>query len=452
MASTILTLSGAFAQGSTLISQTGEGCRGKQAVMIYASSGCVNDMESPYMLLDGNNDTKWCQESGEGDKKSNEPWVIFSLADYYKLDKFVMTDVQGGTNEGDKRDYKNVGAYNIYISTTGTADNDWQLIYEETDGGDIAVKEAVLDTPVEAAYVKLVIKDFGMRTDGSRPSNAIRIYGFDIYGTYSRAIDRGGIISTGKTLVDFYDCWAEGNRRETPANLIDGNSDTQWAVILDKFYEDVPEGSVTPMKYVLLDLENEYDITQFILRESAPFQSKGYRVYGCTTLPEQTDTLKGRVTYLDWWTNHEKYGWKKLAEKVDYEAGEDFAVKEIALEEAVKARYLFLEPVRREGGEDFFRALSFDVYGTMADPVSIQNVEDATTLSVYPTVVKQGEIVTIHVDGKATVYAYSLQGEWVGAQAGEGIVSVSTSGLGTGLYLLKVKTDAGMRTAKIIIK
>ena len=174
---------------------------------IYASSGQVNDGESAFNLLyiDGK---KWCED------KTENPWVIFELTDYYDINKLVFRDV-APYEDGNG----NVPEYWIYTSTTGVNDSDWELAVHKTDQGEVDVKVDTFNTPVRSRYIKFVASR-GIRTDNGVTENAIRIYGFDIFGTFAEAVDRGDVVSVGKTVLGYYDA---KNYYEEPLHLLDGS-------------------------------------------------------------------------------------------------------------------------------------------------------------------------------------------------------------------------------------
>lgn len=86
--------------------------------------------------------------------------------------------------------WANVPGYSVYVSTTDTLDGSWTEIIRETGVASINEKVKSFD-PVDARFVKFV---------PSKGDNAVRIYGFDIYGQFKEAIDRNGVISVGKTI------------------------------------------------------------------------------------------------------------------------------------------------------------------------------------------------------------------------------------------------------------
>ncbi|MBV4204738.1 discoidin domain-containing protein [Bacteroides salyersiae] len=246
-----------------LISVSALDGRGKRIVNIYSCSGKASDSENAYKLLlnkdeiNNNKSNKWAY-------KGDDPWVIFSLPAIYSINKFGFRD---GRILETGSDVYNLPEYKVYVSTTGTAEADWTEIIHETNVGDLDTKVKRI-TPVEARYIKFVpVKD-------TRDSY-VRIYGVDIYGSYVRPLNEE-IVSTGKTIVDYHNSWSN---RETPANIIDGNTDAvdgedannPWAF-------GKKEGTDG---WVVIDLEQEYEINKFALIDSEEWLT-GYKVYACS--------------------------------------------------------------------------------------------------------------------------------------------------------------------------
>jgi hypothetical protein len=196
-----------------LISVSDPNGTGKRIVNIHSYIGKASDSESPYKLLigerrntNGDQSNKWCENNND----VREPWVIFSLTDIYYIDHIEFRDgnlMSDGTN---------IDEYTILVSTTGTSEYDFEeVVYKSSVSGQ-DVKSAYIDE--FARYIKFVPRK-------AETSHAVWIYGFDIYADLSQtqAIDRGDLISVGKTIVGDHNHWSD---RETPANLVDGN--VEW--------------------------------------------------------------------------------------------------------------------------------------------------------------------------------------------------------------------------------
>ena len=254
-----------------LISASSLDGRGKRILNIYACSGRANDSEHPYNLLlsqdliNGNKSSKWAYNAKE------DPWVIFSLPAIYSINKFGFRD--GRTLETGSG-VRNLPEYKVYVSTTGVAEEDWTEVIHETNVGDQDVKLKRI-TPVEARYIKFVpVRD---------PADSyIRIYGVDVYGTYVRPLNEE-IISTGKTIVDYHNSWGV---RETPANILDGNTEAVEGKDANNPWAYGKKADTDG--WVVIDLEQEYDISKFVLVDSEEWLT-GYRVYACSFAGKDDD-------------------------------------------------------------------------------------------------------------------------------------------------------------------
>lgn len=398
---------------------------GKQIVSIHSYSGRTNADEAPFNLLYSyvNPSKKWC------DNQNEQPWVIFELTDIYSLSRFVFRDV-APYEDGNG----NVPEYWIYVSTTGTSDADFgDPVVHKTDQGDVDVKDDVLETPVEARYVKFVATR-GTRTDNGNKENAIRIYGFDIYGTYSRPVERGGLVSVGKTVMAYYDAV---NERERPINLLDGNlnsTDNKWS-----FYKASENDS---LKYVVIDLEDEYDIAKFkiydthLLEPNMDKNMDGYLIYVSTEKPDLSliTPLKDDNTI-----------WQKV---VDTTGRIDENIKEDAIT-PTKGRYVKLV-VPRSRISTTTRLYAFEVY-QKETASSIQADAAGNAFSVYPSILGNGESLFVSNTEKARLSIYSLQGTSIMDTEIAPYASVPLH-VASGNYIAKVTMANQTYTTKIIVR
>lgn len=246
-----------------LISVSGLDGKGKRIVNIYACSGKTGDSESAYKLLlskdeiKNNKSNKWCY-------KGDNPWVIFSLPAIYSINKFGFRD--GRTLETGN-EVCNIPEYKVYVSTTGTNEDDWTEVIHETNVGDQDTKVKRI-VPVEARYIKFVpVRD--------AKDQYVRIYGVDIYGSYVRPLNEE-IVSTGKSIVDYHNSWSN---RETPANILDGNYEATEGSDANNPWAFAKKTGVNG--WVVIDLEKEYEISKFALIDSEEWLT-GYKVYACS--------------------------------------------------------------------------------------------------------------------------------------------------------------------------
>lgn len=390
-----------------LISNFPPGGNGKLRCTIHSYSGCANSGESPFYLNYSyiNPKKKWCDTSTE------HPWVIFELTDYYALNRFEWRDVSPYESGNG-----NVPEYWIYTSTTGTADGDWTLQVHKSGQEDVAVKNDVLDEPVEARYVKFVATR-GTRTDNGEHENAIRIYGFDIYGEYSRPLDRDGVVSVGKTVLKQYDCTHE---RETALNLLDGNhtdKNTKWCFYAADLASD-------PLKYAVIDLEDDYDISRFVIYDCKNIEidenMDAYQIYVSEERPDLSlITPQGDGNTC----------WTKVVDRTDV-GGE--ATKDDQLAEAVRGRYVKLVVPRSNEymNNHTSRIYQFDVYGTLAT-TGIASLADASDAFA------------------GTAAIYDLQGRKVSDRA----LSATANGqLRRGVYILSPKAGCQGATKKVFVR
>ncbi|MDL2257016.1 discoidin domain-containing protein [Bacteroidales bacterium OttesenSCG-928-I14] len=359
----LFTLGATVSAQSELISQIPDGI-GKQIVSIHSFSSQTKHQEGPANLLIGDandNEDKWCDNSSE------MPWVIFELSEYYDLDKFVITDARVRESSNG-----NIAAYKIYTTTVEyDADNldfgdgltiegwntsDWELVVDKTlsedDRNELSIKTDELTTPKKARYVKFVVTDKGYRFDNGNPENAVRIYGFDIYGTFAQKVDRGNLISVGKTVLGYYNA---ANKRERPTNIIDGNMtnvNSKWC------FTSVKEDE--PFRYVVYDLEGQYDMSEFKVYDRSAFgdETTDSNIYGCNIYVSETAPDMSLISGLeDLNTN-----WTQVA---DIEDALDIDIKEVKLSTPVKGRFVKLEiPYMKIPADEAVRLYQFEVYGT----------------------------------------------------------------------------------------
>lgn len=395
---------------------------GKKIVSIHSSSGSANSGESAFNLLYTHIDSKkkWC------DNVNENPWVVFELTDVYAIDKLAFRDVSPYENGNG-----NVPEYWIFVSTTGTADGDWTEIVHKTNQGAVAVKEDVFETPVNARYIKFVASR-GTRTDNGEKENAIRIYGFDIYGTLSQKIDRGDLVSVGKTVLKFYDA---SNYFEQPLHLIDGNttnSANKWA-----FYR---AGEGDSLKYVVIDLEQEYDIEKFkiydthYLEPNTDKNINGYNIYLSTEAPDLSliTNLKDDNTVWTQVVNANGRGAENI--KTD-------------IITPTKGRFVKLE-IPRSRVDGTTRLFEFEVYKKESNAIE-QNT--ANNLKVWPSVLNNNESLNISNTEAGKIYVYAADGSLTTSKNIPSLASVHLD-IPAGSYIAMVLTPSITKSFKIIKK
>lgn len=410
---------------------------GKRIVNIHSYSAKSNDTESPYKLLlgerlntNGNTGNKWC------DNSSDEPWVIFSLTDIYNINRIVIRD--GQTIEPNA---VNILGYKIEFSTTGTNAEDFQEVdWAETDGQNTIDINWLADN---ARYIKITFTK-GLTSTGTT-ANAIWIYGIDIYGTKEQDVDRGKLISVGKTIVD-YSSYASD--RETPSNLIDGNvnyykyneiTGEDDIVKNDPWAFNVENGDA----YAVIDLGSTYGVDSFKVYDNEDWL-KGYKVFVNTTgnLADWTQVYSGTFDLETSIVENENLELDTII------VGPDPKVGKLAV--PVNARFVkFAIPVDMQS-DNWNRVREFEVYG--GAPVSGFNTikSDKENLVVYPNPIKRGNALYLNEKGNLTIY--SLQGRILFNKYVDGATRIPTSTLSAGSYILKLTDNKSTKQTKLIVQ
>lgn len=314
---------------------------GKMRCHIHSCSGMVNDGESPFYLnasyiCPGH---KWC------DTSTDRPWVVFEFTDIYTIDRLVFQDV------GDREaNCGNVPEYWVYTRTSTS--EAWTLVAHK-EGVELLAEKDISFPATEARYVKLELRR-GIRPSGVEDS-AVRIYGVDIYGKYSRPVARtDGIVSVGKTVLLSHDCTAV---TRNALNLLTGTpvAASPWA-----FSKGDPNTS--PMRYVVLDLEETYDIKRFAIWDARTMDANAanigtYQIYVSEERPDLSLITK---------TGDDNTCWTKVADKKNT----TISKKIVTLPDVVRGRYVKLLIPRTTASMnnvDSPMLFAFHVYGTPSD-------------------------------------------------------------------------------------
>lgn len=390
---------------------------GNKIVSIYASSGQVNDGESAFNLLyiDGK---KWCED------KTENPWVIFELTDYYDINKLVFRDV-APYEDGNG----NLPEYWIYTSTTGVNDSDWELAVHKTDQGDVDVKVDTFNTPVRSRYIKFVASR-GIRTDNGVTENAIRIYGFDIFGTFAEAVDRGDVVSVGKTVLGYYDA---KNYYEEPLHLLDGsiNAANRW--VFDQ------AGADDSLKYVIIDMEDEYEVEKFKLYDAGNYESKAYNISGYNIYVSAEKPDLNLVTPLV----DNNTVWTKVVEARDVKT-ENIKTDIIT---PVTARYVKLEIPRSESSI-LNKLYQFEVYKR-----TVQNglKEKSSGIKIWSQCLRAGESIKISLDEPADMSVYSANGRLLAQANLKNNINYFPVNLSAGCYFAYLHSQNHSQNFKFIV-
>ena len=217
---------------------------GKMTCFVNSSSGYASEGERPYYMNTSYiyPGRKWC------DASTVQPWLILEFTGIYEVNRFVFRDV-----EGHESNCGNVPAYWVYGRTK--TNEDWTLLAHEENVGNLGEKD-VSFMPTEVRYLKIVF------ARGTRPSgeadNAIRLYGCDVYGRFVSEMPRAdGNVSIGKSILAAYDA---PDATCSALNLLTGlpAAERPWK-------PTTPVQGTDPYRYVVVDLEQTYDIKRLLL-------------------------------------------------------------------------------------------------------------------------------------------------------------------------------------------
>lgn len=322
---------------------------GKMRCHVHSCSGMVNDGESPFYL----NASYICQGRKWCDTSTDTPWVVMEFTDIYSINRVAFKDV--GEREAN---CGNVPEYWVYVRVDQS--DPWTLVAHEVNVADKAEKD-ISFPKVEARYVKLVVKR-GIRPSGEEDS-AIRLYGLDIYGEYSRPATRSdGNVSIGKTILTSFDnASVTGNA----LNLITG---TPLTIAPWRFSKGEPDTS--PYRYVVIDLEHMYDIKRFVIWDARSMDENAFNIsnYSIMVSEEKPDlSLIGK-------RGDDNSCWTSVAEKKN---ASTLNKKVVYLSNPVRARYVKLLIPRTTtsmNNVDSPELFAFHIYGTEADTDGIQNI------------------------------------------------------------------------------
>ena len=388
---------------------------GKQVSGIYGSSGMVNESESPYNILDSDRTTKWCYNGS-----TSKPYVIVELTDIYNVDRFDIYDSR--TME----DFDNSDEYSISVSMDGSV---FTTVGYESGVASESCHTCILPEPVSAKYVKLEM--------GKGGGNAVRVYGFDIWGILAEKDESHNAripVSRKKTILGSYNI---KNFKETALNLIDGIKDN--TALTWNFNNN---GASNPTNWMVLDLEKTYNIRRFVIYDSRTYgvtdNISGYRIYVSDEAPTDDEMA----------TFHKTTGGAKWT-KVTAVTSDDSNIKTYEPDAPVTARYVKLE-IPYSCVTDSAQLYEFEVYG---EPVStgISDVNEDDGISVYPNVVDRGDDINVIAPSGSTYMICNLGGSVVG-RGNTDNGRISTSAMPSGIYIITVKSESENKCEKIVVR
>lgn len=428
-------LCSSYATASDIISAMPLDELGKQPVSIHSYSASSNSEERALNVL-YNPETdkqKWC------DNKRLFPWVVFDLTHIYTVDKVTFRDVRPYESK-----FANVPEYWVYVSTEEPAACNWIEVAHKKEGGSLDVKEITFD-PIEARYVKLKLSR-GTTDNGAR-DNAIRIYGVDIYGTFSREVDRGDLVSVGKTIYAHYTINKNSTRfAEGPFNIIDGNminNQSKW------YFKDL--SATDSVCWTIIDLENSYDIERFKLYDAKTLEPSapniaGYNVYVSETMPDLSLISGGKDNNTCWHKAVDAYAQNRLEENIKTDEVSD-----------CRGRYVKLEiPLSRTNSDKKVRIFQFEVYGKQTGTTNVNAVESAQPQAVvYPNRIQPGETFRVQTGtGSGTIKIYSDKGTLCAEYPfTDTQTRIASTGMPAGTYIVQVTGEGkNIASASLIIK
>ena len=177
---------------------------------VMKSYDCVNERESALNLINGVYDSKWCFYAADINKDPIK-FVVIDLEDWYHVNKFTIYDCKLHENNN------NLDHYIISIATerpdvklitpSGDSNTCWTEVVNAMDvNQDEKTHEHVLDTPVNARYVKLEVPRVNVDGDRGHDLNhaTSRVFAFDVH---AQALETGigSIVPTVNAETEYFD-------------------------------------------------------------------------------------------------------------------------------------------------------------------------------------------------------------------------------------------------------
>ena len=334
---------------------------GKMTCFVNSASGYVSEGESPYYMNTSYiyPGRKWCDTSTE------QPWLVLEFTGIYEVNRLVFRDVEGHeTNCG------NVPEYWVYGRTkTG---EEWTLLAHEEGVGDKAVKDISFPA-TEVRYLKLVF------SRGTRPSgeadNAIRLYGCDVYGRFVSELPRSdGNVSIGKTILAAHDA---PDATKSALNLLTGmpSAERPWK-------PTTPQQGSDPYRYVIVDLEQTYDIKRLLLWDAKSIDTDATNMNAYQMFISQDEPELSLITK----SGDSNTCWTQVADRKNAGSANK---KTVSLSTPVRGRYVKLVFPRTSAGMNNAEApalYAFHVYGTPVDDddaIAFPTEDKETDATVY---------------------------------------------------------------------
>ena len=395
---------------------------GKLRCFIHSCSGHTKNEEHEFFL----NTRHWMPGKKWCDNQTEHPWVIWEFTDYYKINRFWFEDAKhyepGSQNTPD---------WKLEYSLNG---QDWTEILHKTNDGDRIYKDESFD-PVEVRY---------LRATFTKADGAVRIYGVDIFGEYSRPIEReNNLISVGKTVLKSYD---HANERETALQLLDGYnlSSHKWC-----FFQASEQD---PVKYAVIDLENIYNIDKIELVDCKGGGEDNPNIEEMTILASSTRPDLSKITPQ----GDTNTCWSVVASETE---GGNIDTKSYTFGDktragsSLSARYLkieipFFEADGKTRNKNTFtcRVPAFNVYGSISESGigEISSESDAAAAQIRAIA---GGVEVKAAD--ATVCVYDIDGTICARKHVDGTATIK---LPASLYAVSVISNGAAKVAKVAVR
>ncbi|MBP5392530.1 MAG: discoidin domain-containing protein [Bacteroidaceae bacterium] len=338
---------------------------GKMTCFVSSASGYAAEGERPYYMNTSYiyPGRKWCDTSTE------QPWLILEFTGIYEVNRFVFRDV-----EGRESNCGNVPEYWVYGRTkTG---EEWTLLAHEDNVGDKAEKDVSFPA-TEVRYMKLVFSR-GTRPSGEK-DNAIRLYGCDVYGRFVSELPRSDDnVSIGKSILAAHDA---PDATKSALNLLTGvpSAERPWR-------PTTPQQGSDPYRYVIVDLEQTYDIKRLLLWDAKSIDTDATNMNAYQMFISQEEPDLSLITKTD----DSNTCWTQVADKKNVGS---INKKTVTLSTPVRGRYVKLVFPRTSASMNNAEVpalYAFHVYGTL--------VEDEDAIAA-PHIYKQDDASVFSLSG-----------------------------------------------------
>lgn len=181
---------------------------------VMKSYDCVNERESALNLINGvyeKSGSKWCFYAAD---INNDPikFVVIDLEDLYPVNKFTIYDCKLHDIDNNLEHYKISIATERpdlkLITPSGDSNTCWTEVVNAMDvNQDEKTHEHVLDTPVNARYVKLEVPRVNVDGDRGHDLNhaTSRVFAFDVHAQTTQTGIGSIIVPTVNAQTEYFD-------------------------------------------------------------------------------------------------------------------------------------------------------------------------------------------------------------------------------------------------------